>query len=239
MTLISIYFPLTNRQLHRSPSQPLQLCNCKNTAIKLNERKCVFQTWQSICFVCHLLIFYILSPKPIWLCLFSAARAGCQCFLKFILSTICKTSAQMFWVCPLILSGFLWIFVHEVCLVALSSVLLACVLLSSNFFFSNPSWVFLVSDAKRESRSQLLIQSFILMFMWSVSSGRDLHAVFLKGTILFTGLMVGLYSFLLFFFFYINNAKSVISVAISGTCFIVLHLKIKWCFGFLCCWFAT
>lgn len=140
MTLISIYFPLTNRQLHRSPSQPLQLCNCKNTAIKLNEkRKCVFQTWQSICFVCHLLIFYILSPKPIWLCLFSAARAGCQCFLKFILSTICKTSAQMFWICPLILSGFPflllgWIFAHEVCLVALSSILLARMPLCSNFF---------------------------------------------------------------------------------------------------------
>lgn len=140
MTLISIYCPLTNRQSRSSPSQPLQLRNCKNAGIKLNERKCVFQTWQSICFARHLLIFYILSPKPIWLCLFSAGRAGCQCFLKFTLSPICKTSAQMFWICPLILSGFLfplpgWSFVHEVCLVALPSILLACMPHRSNLFF--------------------------------------------------------------------------------------------------------
>lgn len=35
----------------------------------------------------------------------------------------------------------------------------------------------------------------------------------------------------IFIFFYINNAKSVRSVAISGTCLIALNLKIKWCFG--------
>lgn len=87
---------------------------------------------------------------------------------------------------------------------------------------------------------RLSVSAVIPMFMWSVSSGRDLHTVILKGTILFPGLMVGLYSFLLyFFFFYINNAKSVISAAISGICFIALHFKIKWCFVFLCCWFVT